>query len=91
MSYQLDVNQVLEALFDSGHPETLKLTQAVEKATQEAATAVAEQLDIAVGVGSFEGIAFAGLCVPFFPQRSGDPLPVIFAENEFDTAEEWNS
>ncbi len=50
---------------------------------------MSEALEIKNGRATFEGMAFAGLCVAFHPSHEGQPLPEIFEEHQFDNEEEW--
>lgn len=89
MSYQLRFDQLLEALDRAEHPQAKECIQMAEGLTNHMAVLIAKQHDILCGTGSFEGGAFAGLCVPFHPKHAGQPLPEVFALYEFDTAGEW--
>ena len=89
MSYQLNVDQLLEALTQSDHPRAAGWQAQVEALATGMALEVAQHLGIRAGVGTFEGVAFAGTCVPFYPICPNQPLPEVFAEHEFDNAEEW--
>lgn len=89
MSYQLRADEVLEALQSTNHPMTEQLVQEVEAAVQRAADAVSEALHIDNGLATFEGLAFAGLCVAFFPSYEGQPIPEIFEDHQFDNREQW--
>lgn len=89
MSYQLKIDKVLEALVASDHPQAPQFVSAIEEATLAAAKALAEHLGIMAGDTTFDGMAFAGTCTPFFAIYRGQPLPAVFKENGFDNAEEW--
>jgi hypothetical protein len=89
MSYQLKLDEMLEALTAIKHPMAAEYIKRTEELANGAATVLALSLGIKAGVGSFEGLGFAGTCVPFFPANPGQDLPQVFAEYEFDTEDEW--
>lgn len=90
MSYQLNLDQILEGLAASRHPEADTIIKTVENVANHAALKLAAHLGVKCNDGTFEGVAFAGLCVPFYPAFDGQPLPDVFEENAFDDAEEWS-
>ncbi len=89
MSYQLNLDQMLDAMQAIEHPKAAECVKLAEGLANHIAVLLAAHLGINHGVGTFEGTAFAGLCVPFSPAYPGQPLPVVFAEFEFDDAAEW--
>lgn len=91
MSYQLNFDQLLEALTQGDHPKAAECQDMAEKLANHMAALIAEQHGVECSGGSFEGVAFAGLCVPFSPKYPGQPLPDLFAAHEFDSAEEWGA
>lgn len=91
MAYQLKADEILEALSACGVDGTEELTQRFEAVVQEMAEKLASHLGIECGEASAQGIAFAGTCVAFLPVEPGQPLPDIFAQYEFDSAEEWDA
>ena len=90
MSYQLTIDEIVEALCRSHHPRAQELQLVLEGAANCLAVELAAHLGIKVGIGTFQGLAFAGTCVPFHAAYEGQPLPEVFAEYEFDDAEEWD-
>lgn len=87
MSYQLRADEIMEALQRAQHPRAARLIEFVEAAVNLAAWDLAEHLGVKCGVGDFQGVAFAGLCVPFYPGSDGQPIPE--ALQGFDSADEW--
>ena len=91
MSYQLKTDEICEALNDAGVPNACDLIARYEALATEMAQALAVHIGVSCGVASFEGLAFAGTCAPFHPAFAGQPLPDVFASNEFDNATEWEA
>ena len=89
MSYQLKLDEMLDALRASNHPRTEQFIQGVEHIAQAISNDLAAHLGIKNGIGTFEGTAFAGLCTAFFPAYKGQPLPEVFERFKFDNSEEW--
>lgn len=89
MSYQLRVDEIMQALIDSAHPQARICQKLLEDTTTRLAVALARHLGIRHGVGEFEGLGFAGTCVSFYPAYAGQPLPSVLADNAYDDAEEW--
>lgn len=87
MSYQLRTDEILEALSLSGNPAAAEYVRKVEAAANEAAQFLAQITGTAAGIGDFQGLGFAGLCVPFRPAFQGQPLPELLAG--FDNPNEW--
>lgn len=87
MAYQLRADEIMEALQVADHPRAARLIKMVEEAVNLAAWDLAEHLGVKCGAGDFQGVAFAGLCVPFYPASEGQALPD--ALEGFDNAEEW--
>lgn len=89
MSYQLRLDEMMDACTAANVPGGLEMIREVEAIAARMANAIAAHLGITCGDASFQGTAFAGTCVPFFPAFEGQPLPDVFAEFKFDNAEEW--
>ena len=87
MSYQLKADEILEALAIAGAPRAAELTAKIEAATNEAAQYLAEITGTIAGVGDFQSLNFAGLCVPFHPAHEGQAIPDCMAG--FDADDEW--
>lgn len=87
MSYQMKPDEILESLQNCGHPSAAEFERALCSVTNLMALALAQSQGIVAGVGTFEGVGFAGVCVPFFPAYDGQPLPDCM--NGMDEAEEW--
>lgn len=87
MSYQVKADEIMEALQLAQHPRAAQLIKAVEAVVDAAAQDLADHLGVKCGVGTFEGIAFAGLCVPFYQAHEGQALPD--ALEGFDDEDEW--
>lgn len=87
MSYQLKADEILEAL--AGSPRGDEFKARIEAATNEAAEYLAEITGTVAGVGDFQGLAFAGLCVPFFAAYEGQEIPECM--EGFDDADEWST
>ena len=79
------------ALPPPSHPNASLHIERVEAAVQDAAGDLAEALGIVVGDVTFEGIAFAGLCVACRPEYEGQPIPEVFEDHQFDNSEEWGN
>lgn len=75
MSYQMKLDEILESLIESNHPAASAFQTMAESLANQMGQALADHLDIEAGEGSFEGMAFAGLCVPFNPKYADQPLP----------------
>lgn len=89
MSFQLKIDEMLDALCLMEHPEAEALTRQVEAAADALAFALCTKLDIECEAASFQGEAFAGTCVPFRPKYEGQPLPEEIAS--YDSEEEWGA
>jgi predicted RecB family endonuclease len=87
MSYQLRADEIMQALRDSKAPGAAALVASVEATVNAAADALARHLGIEAGTGDFQGLAFAGLCVPFHPASEDQPLPDVL--NGYDDEDEW--
>lgn len=87
MSYQLKIDEMLDALCNSDHPQAAQFTQLVEATADVLASAICQQLDIECEPATFQGAAFAGTCVPFRPKHEGQELPPEL--EGYDTEEEW--
>lgn len=62
-----------------------------EELANELADVVAEELNIAHGPGEFEGMAFAGLCVPFYAKEEGQEIPDAILGLDEGGEEDWNT
>ena len=93
MTYQLSIDQMLDVLNEidpTGNNTDFKLFRdMVETVATNLARAVAYRLGIECGEASFEGVAFAGTCVPFYPKAPDQALPEVFVMLDFDRASEW--
>lgn len=89
MSYQLKLDEMLDVMQSSNHPKADECVKLAENLANHIAVLIGSHLGIDHGTGTFEGTAFAGLCVPFHPAYDGQPLPPVLAEHNFDDAEEW--
>lgn len=87
MAYQLKLDEMLDALCNSGHPQALQFTQLVEATADILSSALCQQLDIECEAATFQGAAFAGTCVPFRPKHEGQELPPEL--DGYDNDEEW--
>lgn len=87
MSYQLKTDEVMEALQRAAHSQAAAFIAELEALTWRAATALATKTGTVCGEASFEGVAFAGTCVPFFQAAEGQPLPECM--EGYDNPEEW--
>ena len=89
MSYQLKADEILEALNFADAPRYAEFREKMESVANEAAQYLAEITGTVAGVGDFQGLAFAGLCVPFFAAHEGQEIPECM--EEFDDANEWST
>jgi len=87
MAFQLKIDEMLDALCASGHPDAVQLTKIAESTADVLSSAICQQLDITCSPASFQGVAFAGTCVPFRPKYEGQELPPEIAE--YDSEDEW--
>lgn len=87
MAYQLKIDEMLDALCNAGHPDARELTRATEALADRLSAAIATACNITAEPASFQGLAFAGTCVPFYPKFDGQEVPEMIAgyddENEF--------
>ena len=90
MSYQLTIDEIMETLISTNHPQYPELQGLLDGVCNGLAVRLAAHLGIKASIGTFEGLGFAGTCVPFHPAYDGQELPEVFAEYEFDDAEEWD-
>jgi hypothetical protein len=86
MSYQLKIDEMLDALVLAGHPQAHELTKQTEALADTLAAAVCKHFDVWADAASFEGVAFAGTCVPFY---SDGPLPDGL--RGYDDENEWGA
>jgi len=75
MSMQLKIDEMLDAMRWMDHHEFEYFKEQAEALANEIAQSLAKELPVEVGEASFQGIEFAGLCVPFRPIRRGQPIP----------------
>jgi hypothetical protein len=87
MSYLLKSDEIMEALQIADHPRAARLIAMVEGAVNCAAWDLAQHLGVKCGVGDFQGVAYAGLCVPFYQASEGQEMPDAIAC--FDDSEGW--
>lgn len=87
MAFQLKIDEMLDALCASGHPDAVQLTKIVESTADVLSSAICQQLGIECDPASFQGMAFAGTCVPFRPKHAGQALPPEIAA--YDSEDEW--
>jgi hypothetical protein len=89
MAYQLKLDEMLDALCNSGHPQALQFTQLVEATADILSSALCQQLDIECEAATFQGAAFAGTCAPFRARHAGQALPDEIAH--YDDPAEWEA
>jgi hypothetical protein len=89
MSFQLKIDEMLDALCEMGHPQASELTRLVESTADVLSAALCWKLDITCERASFQGLGFAGTCVPFRPKHHGQELPAEIAS--YDDKEEWGA
>lgn len=87
MSYQLKIDEILEALSLGHAPRYAEFRTKIEALANEAAEYLAEFTGTVAGVGDFQGLAWAGLCVPFFAAHEGQEIPECM--EGLDDASEW--
>ncbi|KQS84297.1 hypothetical protein [Rhizobium sp. Leaf383] len=87
MSFQMKIDEMLDALCNMGHHEAAALTTLVETTANTLSAALCKSLLIECDPASFQGAAFAGTCVPFYPALEGQELPPEIAP--YDDKEEW--
>lgn len=87
MSYQLKIDEIMEGLNNSEHPHAQEWQRKLEALANEMAEVLAAHLGIVAGIGDFQGLDFAGLCVPFRPAFEGQEVPDAIAD--LDDASEW--
>lgn len=87
MSYQLKIDEILEALSLADAPRYQEFRTKIEAAANEAAEYLAEHTGTIAGVGDFQGLGWAGLCVPFFAKHEGQEIPECM--QGLDDANEW--
>lgn len=87
MSYQVRFEEMLDALSEINHPDAEEFTRRYEELGNEMANRLATALEISYSDGDFQGVAFAGFCVPFRPAFEGQALPS--AIDSYDNKEEW--
>lgn len=89
MSFQLKIDEMRDALCEMGHPQAPQLTRLVESTADTLAAALSWKLDIICDRASFQGLGFAGTCVPFRPAYEGQELPAEIAT--YDDKAEWGA
>lgn len=89
MSYQLRLDEILDALSIAGHPRAAEFRSTIETITTTMANELAALAGVDCDAASFQGTAFAGTCVPFMPKYEGQPLPEIL--EGYDNEEEWGA
>lgn len=88
MSYQLKLDEQLEALQRVDGLVAQHFEQILCATGQAMAYALCQHLPgVSFGDTTMEGVGFAGICTPFFPEVEGTPLPE--ALEGFDDEEAW--
>lgn len=75
MSMQLKLDEMLDAMKWMNHPQFADFEAKAVDLANEIAKALADELPVEAGEASFQGMDFAGLCVPFQPLWKGQPIP----------------
>lgn len=90
MSYQLNLDQMLEAAQRSKLPQASDFVREAESLAAKLAALLADHLKIETedSFTTFQP-GFGGLCAPFWPVDDEQPLPD--ALEGFDNEEEWQS
>jgi hypothetical protein len=88
MAKQLKIDEILQAMSDCGHPDYEAWKANIESAATLAGRALARHFRIGSGGGTFEGMGFAGLCVPFFELAGGQACPRVIHEQ--DPGGDWD-
>lgn len=87
MGKQLKLDEMLEVLTRLNHPQAVGLTAALESIGTHMANIIGEELCIRTDAATFQGLAFAGLCAPFFPRFDGQPVPEVL--EDIDEGADW--
>lgn len=89
MSIQLQIDEMLEALFHANHPQAPLFQQQLEQLAEAMADEVAEVLKInRNGPARFEGLGFAGTCAPFEPRNPGQECPGFLLDFDIEV-QQW--
>lgn len=88
MTKQLNIDEMLQLACDLGLPNYVALRSGVEAIGTKMAEAIATQLEVESGTATFEGLAFAGTCAPFYARDKDQPCPPPL--QDYDT-EEWST
>lgn len=88
MAKQLNIDEMLDAARLAKMPGAEKFVAAVEGLANDLAQELAEHLGVDCGAATFEGVAFAGTCAPFYAKTPDQVCPE--ALRDFD-ATEWRT
>ena len=89
MSIQLQVDEMLEALFQVNHPQATLFREQLEQLADALADEVAEVLQInRNGPARFEGLGFAGTCAPFEPRNPDQKCPRFLLDFDIEV-QQW--
>lgn len=88
MTKQLTLDEMLQLACDLALPNYGELRSEVEAVGTKMAAAIAAQLDVESGAATFEGLAFAGTCAPFYARDKDQPCPPPLQDYD---AEEWTT
>lgn len=89
MSYQIKLDEALEAL-QAVNPDLARPLENILCAAGDAiGVLLAEALDIEAGECTMQGMAFAGICLPLNPRYQDQPLPD--ALEGLDDDEAWDN
>ena len=75
MAKLLTIDEMLEALIVLGHPQAGVLQHMIETLADHTAALLAERIGAAPGHATFEGSAFHGTCVAFYPTEACKEWP----------------
>ncbi|CDO34017.1 hypothetical protein [Novosphingobium sp. KN65.2] len=89
MSYQLKLDEMLEALQSVAPDKALTFERALCATGNGMAFALATLLDIEAGETTMQGMDFGGICCPFRPKHEGQPMP--WPIDGYDDAEAWEA
>lgn len=91
MAFQMKIDEMLDALCNSGNPRAVELQKATEELADKLAAAICQQFSLECDPASFQGLAFAGTCVPFYGTKLPDELAGYDDPDEFCSREEWHA
>lgn len=82
MAYQLKIDEMLDAM--EAHGIEADFITRIEAIADEMANAIcAANLGLTCGKASFQGVAFAGTCVPFYGDKLPDMISGYDSDDEF--------